>query len=287
MTKAKCDAAKAKAPASKLQCAMRAGPPAVPAARPRALPVLWQLCHLRSDSVSACGSITTRRFSPTSPAVDWFEALTENYLVPGGKPLHYLMRIRERYPMVMHGVSLSIGSTAAARSRLSRAAEGARGARRAAVDFRSPVLDRRCRPQPARPAAAALHRRGARATSSSACARCRTFSGGASCWRTSRAMSTFRDSQLTEWEFLREVAHARRLPDPARRQQHLRQQREPRVRSARLPERDSGRARAADSSRRARESRRLSHRYPRPSGAGSGVGAVRGGASAASAASRP
>ena len=44
------------------------------------------------------------------PAVDWFEALTENYLVPGGKPLHNLTRIRERYPMVMHGVSLSIGS---------------------------------------------------------------------------------------------------------------------------------------------------------------------------------
>lgn len=44
------------------------------------------------------------------PAVDWFEALTENYLVPGGKPLHHLMRIRERYPMVMHGVSMSIGS---------------------------------------------------------------------------------------------------------------------------------------------------------------------------------
>ena len=46
------------------------------------------------------------------PAVDWFEALTENYLVPGGKPLDYLMRIREHYPMVMHGVSMSIGSTA-------------------------------------------------------------------------------------------------------------------------------------------------------------------------------
>jgi uncharacterized protein (UPF0276 family) len=46
-----------------------------------------------------------------NPEVDWFEALTENYLVPGGKPLDYLMRVRERYPMVLHGVSLSIGST--------------------------------------------------------------------------------------------------------------------------------------------------------------------------------
>lgn len=46
-----------------------------------------------------------------SPPVDWFEILTENYLVPGGKPLHYLDRVRERAPVVMHGVSLSIGST--------------------------------------------------------------------------------------------------------------------------------------------------------------------------------
>src|SRR6202140_4979640 len=45
------------------------------------------------------------------PPIDWFEVLTENYLVPGGKPLHYLMRIAERFPIVMHGVSLSIGST--------------------------------------------------------------------------------------------------------------------------------------------------------------------------------
>ncbi len=45
------------------------------------------------------------------PRVDWFEALTENYLVRGGKPLHYLERIRAEYPLVLHGVSLSIGST--------------------------------------------------------------------------------------------------------------------------------------------------------------------------------
>jgi uncharacterized protein (UPF0276 family) len=45
------------------------------------------------------------------PKVDWFEILTENYLADGGKPLHYLDRIRARYPLVMHGVSLSIGGT--------------------------------------------------------------------------------------------------------------------------------------------------------------------------------
>ena len=45
------------------------------------------------------------------PAVDWFEIISENYMVDGGKPLDYLARIREHYPMVMHGVSMSIGST--------------------------------------------------------------------------------------------------------------------------------------------------------------------------------
>src|SRR5215470_16243488 len=43
--------------------------------------------------------------------VDWLEALTDNYLVPGGKPLHFLGRIREHYPVALHGVALSIGST--------------------------------------------------------------------------------------------------------------------------------------------------------------------------------
>lgn len=45
------------------------------------------------------------------PDVDWFEIISENYMVPGGKPLYYLDEIRKDYPMVMHGVSLSIGST--------------------------------------------------------------------------------------------------------------------------------------------------------------------------------
>jgi uncharacterized protein len=44
-------------------------------------------------------------------AIDWFEILSENYMVDGGRPLAKLTAIRERYPMVMHGVSLSIGST--------------------------------------------------------------------------------------------------------------------------------------------------------------------------------
>ncbi len=43
--------------------------------------------------------------------VDWLEILSENHLAAGGRPRWWLDRIRERYPLVMHGVSLSIGGT--------------------------------------------------------------------------------------------------------------------------------------------------------------------------------
>jgi hypothetical protein len=46
------------------------------------------------------------------PAIDWFEIISENYMVPGGQPLRMLDQITERFPVVMHGVSLSIASTA-------------------------------------------------------------------------------------------------------------------------------------------------------------------------------
>jgi uncharacterized protein (UPF0276 family) len=45
------------------------------------------------------------------PDIDWFEVTSENFMVAGGKPRYYLRVIGERYPLVMHGVSLSIGST--------------------------------------------------------------------------------------------------------------------------------------------------------------------------------
>jgi uncharacterized protein (UPF0276 family) len=43
--------------------------------------------------------------------IGWLEALTDNYLIPGGRPLHFLDQLRAHYPVVLHGVSLSIGST--------------------------------------------------------------------------------------------------------------------------------------------------------------------------------
>ncbi len=47
-----------------------------------------------------------------SPPVDWFEIISENFMDSGGRPRYILEQIAERYPIVMHGVSLSIGSTA-------------------------------------------------------------------------------------------------------------------------------------------------------------------------------
>lgn len=45
------------------------------------------------------------------PRLSWFEIISEDFLVSGGAPLYYLDKIRQDYPISMHGVSLSIGST--------------------------------------------------------------------------------------------------------------------------------------------------------------------------------
>jgi uncharacterized protein (UPF0276 family) len=46
------------------------------------------------------------------PQVDFFEIISENFMVPGGKPRYHLDRILERYHVVPHGVSLGIGGPA-------------------------------------------------------------------------------------------------------------------------------------------------------------------------------
>lgn len=46
------------------------------------------------------------------PKVDWFEAISENFMYSAGRPRHVLRQVVERYPVVLHGVSMSIGSTA-------------------------------------------------------------------------------------------------------------------------------------------------------------------------------
>jgi uncharacterized protein (UPF0276 family) len=51
------------------------------------------------------------RFLSEPPRVDWMEATSENFMAPGGRPLAVLERVRREVPVVLHGVSLSIGST--------------------------------------------------------------------------------------------------------------------------------------------------------------------------------
>ena len=47
---------------------------------------------------------------PAGLGIDFFEAISENYMLPGGRPLRVLEQVRERFPVVLHGVSLNIGS---------------------------------------------------------------------------------------------------------------------------------------------------------------------------------
>jgi uncharacterized protein len=43
------------------------------------------------------------------PRMDFFEIISENFMVEGGKPIHHLERVMEHYPLIQHGVSLGIG----------------------------------------------------------------------------------------------------------------------------------------------------------------------------------
>ncbi len=53
-----------------------------------------------------------RALLETQPAVGFIEVHSENYFGDGGLPLHYLEQARARYPLSLHGVGLSLGSTA-------------------------------------------------------------------------------------------------------------------------------------------------------------------------------
>ncbi|MEP6885849.1 MAG: DUF692 domain-containing protein [Gammaproteobacteria bacterium] len=71
---------------------------------------------LTSSSMPARAGIGLRathhlRVLAESPAAGWFEAHTENYFADGGAHVEALSRIRERYPLSLHGVGLSLGST--------------------------------------------------------------------------------------------------------------------------------------------------------------------------------
>lgn len=75
-----------------------------------------KLCDLVASPIPANAGIGLRAkhyqdILSAPPAIGWFEAHSENYFAEGGLPLYYLERIRSNYPLSLHGVGLSLGST--------------------------------------------------------------------------------------------------------------------------------------------------------------------------------
>jgi len=70
----------------------------------------------RSTTASITGagiglrSVHYQEILDTQPAIPWFEVLSENYFGAGGLPIYHLERVREHYPVTLHGVGMSLGS---------------------------------------------------------------------------------------------------------------------------------------------------------------------------------
>ena len=66
------------------------------------------------SSLTGCGVGLRKEHFDTilaeTPEVAWFEAISENFMVAGGRPRYVLEQVRSRYPLALHGVSLSLGS---------------------------------------------------------------------------------------------------------------------------------------------------------------------------------
>ena len=207
-------------------------------------------------------------------------------MLPGGQPLRTLDRICERYPVVMHGVSLSIASTAPPNFEYLQGLKDLARPRRAEMDFRSSVLDRRAWQESARSAADPLHEGGARP-------RRQPRATGAGFPRP-RHRARERLDLCPVQQFrndgmgipVRTVAPLRLLA-VVRHQQRLCQRLQPRLRSHDLPQRDSGGSGGAVPHGRPQPHGHPHHRHPRPSGVRGRLGSLCRGHRSASAGSRP
>ena len=87
----------------------------------RSLPeVSSSVAHASAAPISASASGLRvphyRTILAERPKLDFFEIISENFMVSGGKPLYHLERVLESYRVVQHGVSMSIGGPEAARA---------------------------------------------------------------------------------------------------------------------------------------------------------------------------
>src|SRR5260370_36347756 len=85
----------------------------------------------------------SRHIFEKKPVVDWFEIISENYMVDGGRPLATLDRILERYRVVQHGGIHVFRLGGTAEQGASAAAETARQAHQDALAHRSSLLGQR------------------------------------------------------------------------------------------------------------------------------------------------
>jgi uncharacterized protein len=73
-----------------------------------------KLSHFERKGISGAGiGLRSQHYQEIlndKPDVNWFEALSENYFGEGGLPLYHLEKIRENYPITLHGVGMSLGS---------------------------------------------------------------------------------------------------------------------------------------------------------------------------------
>ena len=139
-----------------------------------------------TESASACAYRITSTSLEQKPVVDWFEIISENFMVDGGRPLEVLDQILEQYRVVQHGVSMYFGSA----EPLNR--EHLQALKALVKRTKTPWLsDHLCWGSVdgtlyARPAADALHLRG-RGSRRARSARCATIWKFPSPWKTSAA----------------------------------------------------------------------------------------------------
>ena len=139
------------------------------------------------------------------PKVDWFEVISENFMVPGGNPRRVLAAVREHYPVVLHGVSLSIGTSdpldetyLAELAALARDVEPAWVSDHLCWGTAGGVNAHDLLPLPYTEEALAHVVERVRTV--------QDFLGRRILLENVSSYVSFRDSHLTEWEFLREVA---------------------------------------------------------------------------------
>ncbi|HSB64673.1 MAG TPA: DUF692 domain-containing protein [Thermoanaerobaculia bacterium] len=69
---------------------------------------------MKNEALTGCGIGLRKehfdRVLEERPDVPFFEVISENFMVAGGRPLHVLDRVRENYPVALHGVSMNLGS---------------------------------------------------------------------------------------------------------------------------------------------------------------------------------